>query len=90
MEMVRYFQASIQSNNYSLQTTACTHTRPRPQYLQHDSSLHCDEIWQKISSGITAPHVPDHSDVLNSATWASLSLEGFWDILNARKWNKAF
>ena len=60
------------------------------QYLQHDSSLHCDEIWQKISSGITAPHVPDHSDVLNSATWESLSLEGFWDILNASKWNQTF
>ena len=30
-----------------------------------------------------SPQVSVPSDVLNSATWASLSLEGFWDILNA-------
>ena len=60
------------------------------QFLLHDSSLHRDEIRQQISSGIPPSHVPDPSDVLKSATWESLSLERFWDILNASKWNMIF
>ena len=60
------------------------------QYLQRDSSFHGEEIQQQISSGLLPPHGPEPPEVLNSATWASLLLEGFGDILNAHKWNKTF
>ena len=55
-------------------------TDQESQLLQHDSSLYRDEIRQQIPSGIPSPHVPDPYAVLNSVTWASLSLEGFWAI----------
>ena len=90
MEMVKFFRASIQmNNNYSLQTTSLRHNRPRNARFT---------AWFLITSRRNSaaaifkypPLVPDPSDVLNSATWASLSLEGFWDIPKCLKLKKTF